>query len=346
MRTGWKYTLSIVAGLAILGGVLYVVGWRRILAQMHALGALGILAILANTLLAMALWILCWWIILRSYGARLPLGRVIGARFSGYAVSYLTPTLYFGGEPVRALLVAGSDDVPTTRIFATIVVERFLGGLSMIVFILVGSFHAMSSPQLPWSQKRIMIAGVAFITFWIVVGLINFAWNYKWISRSIRFLGVVLRRWRRPLHKAADKVSETEDEIHYAFTKHRKGTIAAFLVQTAATFLVYMRPQVFFGFSEGIRLTFLQLSLLFTFGILISSFLWITPGGLGTGEAAQIGIFRLVAPAVTAQGVVAYSLMFKFAEILLVAGGLYYLAQRGIRRLDAGGSERPSSGGT
>jgi len=341
LRTSWKYILSVTAGLAILGGVLYVVGWRRIFAQMHALGALGILAVLGNTLIAMAIWIFCWWIILRSYGIHLPLRRVIGARFSGYAVSYLTPTLYFGGEPVRALLVVDSADAPTTRIFATIIVERFLGGLSMIVFILVGSFYAMSSPQIPWGHKRILIGGVAFITFWIVIGLINFAGNYKWISRLIRLLGVPLKQWAVPLHRAADKVSETEDEIHHAFTKHRRGTIAAFLVQTAATFFVYMRPQVFFGFSAGMRLTFPQLSLLFTLNILISSFLWITPGGLGTGEAAQIGIFRLVAPTVTAQGVVAYSLMFKFAETLLVAGGLYYLAQRGIRRLGTGKGKGP-----
>jgi len=335
MRAGWKYTLSVVGGLGILGGVLYVVGWRRIFAQMHALGASGILSVLGTTLIAMAIWILCWWIILRSYGIRLPLRRVIGARFSGYAVSYLTPTLYFGGEPVRALLVVDSADAPTTRIFATIIVERFLGGLSMIVFILVGSFYAMSSPQISWGHKRILIGGVAFITFWIMVGLINFAGNYKWISRAIRLLGKSLKRWSEALHRAADKVSETEDEIHYAFTKHWKGTLIAFLVQTAATFFVYMRPQIFFGFSAGMRFTFPQLSLLFTLNILISSFLWITPGGLGTGEAAQIGIFRLVAPAIGAQGVVAYSLMFKFAETLLVAGGLYYLAQRGIRRFGA-----------
>ena len=205
----------------------------------------------------------------------------------------------------------------------------------MIVFILAGSFYAMTSPQIPWGQKRILIGGVAFITFWIAVGLVNFAGNFKWISRAIRLLGVPLSRWREPLHRAADKVSETEDEIHYAFTKHWKGTLVAFVVQTTATFFVYMRPQIFFGFSAGIRLTFPQLSLLFTLNILISSFLWITPGGLGTGEAAQIGIFRLVAPAVAAQGVVAYSLVFKFAEMLLVAAGLYYLAQRGIRRLSA-----------
>jgi uncharacterized protein (TIRG00374 family) len=341
-RNRWKVVLSIAVGLGLLAGVLYYVGWRQIFAQMRALGLPGIFGIVGSVLLAMAFWILSWWIILRSYGIRLPLPAVIGARLSGYAISYLTPTLYFGGEPVRALMVTGKTDAPTTRVFATVFLERFLGGISMIVFILVGSFFAISSPTLPWPEKRLLISGVGFITFWILVGLVDFAWNLKWISRPIRFLGVLFRRWRGPLGRAADKVSETEDEIHFAFTKHWRGTVLALLVQLLATFFVYMRPQVFFYFSSGQVFTFPQLSLLFTLTvILLSFFLWITPGGIGTGEAAIIGIFHLVAPSVSKHGAVAFSMMFKFAESILVVIGLYYLARRGIARI---GRRRPSEG--
>ena len=279
-RKPWVNALvSVVVGAAILGAVLYFVGWRAVLKQMLALGPSGILAVLSNVILAMIAWIVCWWIILRSYGIRLPWRRIIGARLSGYAVSYLTPTLYFGGEPVRALLVADKETAPATRVFATIVVERFLGGLSMITFILMGSFYAISSPAIPWSEKRILVAGVSFITFWILIGLINFAWNCKWISRAIRLLGRPIRRWRSALERAAGKVSETEDEIFRAFREHWRATFLAFLVQTAATFFIYMRPQFFFHFSAGISFTFPQLSLLFVFNIMLSFFLWITPGG-------------------------------------------------------------------
>jgi uncharacterized membrane protein YbhN (UPF0104 family) len=81
-----------------------------------------------------------------------------------------------------------------------------------------------------------------------------------------------------------------------------------------------------------VHFTFPQLSLLFVFNIMLSFFLWVTPGGLGTGEAALIGIFHLVSPSapIPGEAAVAYSLIFKFAEALLVGGGLYYLAQRGL----------------
>ncbi len=347
LRNGWKIILSVLIGIAILATVLHFVGWQRTFAEMRSLGALGILSVLANVLLSMTFWVLAWWVILRSYGIRLPLRNIIGARLAGYAVSYLTPTLYFGGEPVRAMLVVGKSDAPTTRIFATIVVERFLGGLSMIVFVLMGSFYALSSPQIPPSERRLLASAIGFVTFWILVGLVNFAGNFKWISRIIRWLRKPLARWKCPLWRAADKVSETEDEVYYAFTRHWKGTLAAFILQTIATFFVYTRPQFFFFFSAGLQLTFPQLSLIFAFTIMLSFFLWITPGGLGTAEAALVGIFALIIPSVTSAGVVAYSLIFKFAESVLVVLGMIYLTKRGVQYMKTRAEKKaPSASGS
>ena len=330
-RKGLNYTLSVVVGLGLLGGVLYYVGWRGVFHEINALGVVGIFAVTGDVFLAIVAWILSWWVVLRSYGIKLSLNGIVGARLSGYAVSYLTPSLYFGGEPIRAMMVVDRTPAPTTRIFATIVVERFLGGLSLVVFIFIGSFYAMISPRIAPEQRQIIMIGVAFIFFWIAIGLINFAGNFKWISRVIRLLRYPLPRWRNGFERAAEKVSETEDEIYDAFTRHWRGTLLAFVIQLLATFFVYMRPQVFFHFSAHTTFDFAQLSLLFTLNILLSSFLWITPGGLGTGEAVLIGIFRLVE--VGKEGAVAFSLMFKFVELLIVAIGLFYLFNKGIGQL-------------
>ena len=340
LRKGLNYTLSVVVGVGLLGGVLYYVGWRGIFAHITALGAAGIAGVAGDVLLTVVAWILCWLIILRSYGITLSLSSITAARLSGFAVTYLTPTLYFGGEPIRALMVVGRTPAPATRIFATIVVERFLGGLSLVVFVLIGSFYALISPHVSMVEKRIVIIGVPFICFWIVIGLINFAGNFKWISRMIRLLRYPLPRWRKAFKRAANKVSETEDEVYEAFTRHWKGTLLAFLIQTVATFFVYMRPQVFFHFSAHTTFGFPQLSLLFTLNIMLSFFLWITPGGLGTSEAALIGIYKLVG--VGKEGAVAFSLIFKFIEILFVVIGLVCLFNRGLGRASSPGTKHQS----
>jgi hypothetical protein len=217
--------------------------------------------------------------------------------------------------------------------------------MSMTLFILVGGFYAIVSPDIPAGEKRLLIGGLGFITFWVLVGLVNFAWNLKWMSRSIRWLGRVVPRWHDRLVRAAAKVSETEDEVSYAFTRHWKATLVVFLIQVAATLLTYLRPQVFFGAALGLRLSFSQLSLVFCLYILLGFFLWITPGGLGTSEAGAIGIFRLVAPSITTGQAVAYSLIFKFAEAIFVVIGIWYLMQRGLSFFGRKVSATHASGG-
>jgi len=332
LKKGLTYTLSIVVGLGLLGGVIYYVGWRSVLAQVDALGIVGATAIFGDVLLAIAAWILSWWVILRAYGVGLRFRSVVGSRLSGYAISYITPSLYFGGEPIRAAMVVHRTDAPTTRIVATIIVERFLGGLSLLLFIMIGAVYFVLSPAMALEQKHVVIAGVGFILFWVIIGLIDFAGNFKWISRGIRFLRhlVPIPRFKNGFNRAADKVAETEDEIYTAFTRHWRRTLLAFILQLIGTFFAYIRPQVFFYYSDHIVFNFAQLSLLFTLSIILSFFLWITPGGVGTGEMAMIGIFHLVAPEIGKGGAVTFSLMFKFFELIFVAIGLMYLFHRGI----------------
>ncbi len=339
LRKGLSYTLSIVVGVGLLGGVLYYVGWRNVLSQINALGIVGAAAVFGDVVLAIAAWILSWWVILRAYGVDLRFRSVVGSRLTGYAISYVTPSLYFGGEPIRAAMVVHRTDAPATRIVATIVVERFLGGVSLLLFILIGVVYAVLSPQIAPDQKHIVVAGVGLILVLIIIGIIDFAGNFKWISRAIRLIRHILPRFKNGINRAADKVAETEDEIYNAFTRHWRGTLLAFAFQVIATFFSYIRPQVFFYYSDHIVFNFAQLSLLFTLNIILSFFLWITPGGMGTGEMAMIGIFHLVAPEIGKEGAVTYSLMFKFFELIFVAIGLMYLFNRGIGTFKRKGKE-------
>ncbi len=334
LRSTLNFVGSILIGAASISLVLYFVGWRETLDAMRALSVVGILEVFGTVFLTVTAWVVGWRILLHAYGIRISLRRVAGARLSTYAVSYLTPTLYFGGEPFGALLVADKDTAPATRVWATIIVERFLLGVSFTLFMLVGGFYAVTSPAIPVTEKRILIAGLSFIAAWIVIGLVNFAWNLKWVSRIIRWLGRPLPRWQGRLARAAAKVSETEDEVSYAFSRHWKATILVFLIQVVTTVLTFLRPQVFFGASLGMQFTVGQLSIVFSLYILLGFFLWITPGGLGTSEAGAIGMFRLVAPTITTGQAVAYSLSFKLAEAVFVTIGVWYLMQRGLSLLE------------
>lgn len=329
MRKKISYLLSGAAGVALLIGIIYYIGWGDIYAEIVQLGIDGLGVLLLAVFISTSAGIASWWIILRSYGIKMPLRTICGSRLSGQAISYLTPSMYIGGEPVRALLVFSRTTTPKTRIAATIIIERFLSGLSFIVFILMGTIAALISPAISTQERILVLFGTLFIGGWLIAGLLNFTGNRKWISGFVRRLE---RRFpgKRFLVKVAEKVAETEEEIYVAFTSHRKGILIAFLIQSIATFFVYLRPYLFFYFARGMGFTLSQLSVLFTLNIMLSFFLWLTPGGIGIAEGGRIGIFALVG--VSRGGAVAFSLVIGFLELLFVAVGLFYLLHRGIRR--------------
>lgn len=341
LRKGLSYALSAVVGFGLLGGILYYTGWRGVLEQMRDLDWDGMMAVAATVVLGVTAAGVSWWIILRSYGIRLSFLIVGGSWLSSYAVTYLTPSMYFGGEPIRAILIADRSRAPATRVVATIVVERVIGGLSLIIFVLIGTACALASSEVPPAQKRVVLAGAAFVALWIGMGLLNFAGNFKWISRATRWLGRPIPRGREWFDRAALKVSETEDEIHHAFANHRRAILLVFVFQMLASFFAFMRPQVFFHFSAGRTFDFSQLSLLFTLNIFLGMFLWITPGGVGMSEAALIGIYKLVN--VGKEGAVAFSLSYKCVEFAVVAIGVSYMLNRGIGRIVRSLKERSQS---
>jgi uncharacterized protein (TIRG00374 family) len=334
LRSTLSFVASVLIGAASISLVLYFVGWRETLGAMRELHVAGALEVFGVVLLTVGLWVVGWGMLLRAYGIRVSFRRVAGARLSTFAVSYLTPTLYFGGEPFGAFLIADKATAPATRVWATIIVERFLLGVSLTLFMLVGGFYAAMSPAIPAPEKRASIAGLAFIAAWIVIGFINFARNLKWVSRIIRWLGRVMPRWQGRFQRAAAKVSETEDEVSYAFTRHWKVTVVVFLIQVVTALVTFLRPQVYFGATLGVRFAISQLAILYALYILLGFLFWITPGGLGTSEAGAIGILRLIAPSITTGQAVAYSLSFKLAEAAFVAIGVWYLMQRGLSLLE------------
>jgi glycosyltransferase 2 family protein len=66
-----------------------------------------------------------WVVLLRQSGIRVGAWQVFRARLSGCAVTSLTPSAYFGGEPVRAALL--KDPSMTWRqVFATIAVDKYI----------------------------------------------------------------------------------------------------------------------------------------------------------------------------------------------------------------------------
>lgn len=316
-------------GLGLLATILYFVGLRNTFTHIIQLGWRGFLVLAALVMLTLMLWALSWLIILRAYGISAKWGAVWRARLSGFAISYLTPSMYFGGEPVSVYLLTKAEQAPPTKITATVIITKFLEGINLILFLYTGGFFALTALPLPVRQEVTLLAGSLILGGLLALGFINFAGRRFWATRLlVLFKGILPAK--RLMGWVIEKVRETEEYVFEAFRYHRRQTLIAFFVTLLATLCVYLRPLVFFYFSQKIVFSFAQLSLFFALSVLLGALFWLTPGGIGIFEGGMIGILSL--GGIGAGGAVAFALSIRPLEFVAVGLGLFYMMGFGLRQ--------------
>ncbi len=329
-------------GLGLFAGLLYASGPGRVWQELRAVGVGGLLAVVGNVALSFFAWTLSWFLLLRGAGIALPWKKVLSPMLAGSAVTYLTPSAYVGGEPVRVYWVAKETGVSLARVAATVLVERLLAGVSLLAFLALGGFFAFISPTMAPADKGAVGLGLGLMALFWVLGLVAFLGNRRWLSRSLGALG----RWvpgRGAWARLAQSAAAMEHQIHQVFARCPGHALAALLLQLLTVFLTYIRPQMFLYFARQALFTFPQLSLFFTLNVFIGAFLWLTPGGLGLADGGRAGVFRLLG--IPVSSAFAYNLLFRFVEFIQVGLGLYLLMRQGLLRGQAGRPQVPMERG-
>ncbi len=353
--------VSAILGAGILLGVLIYLGWgsvpsqglalwARFLAgvgivvnQIGMLGLWGFLSLTGIILATLICWSLSWWIILRAYGVRVSWWATWRARVCGFAITYLTPSMYLGGEPASVYLIAREQQgaSPATRIVATILVAKLLEGLCLLAFIYLGVYYALVTKLLPLDDTGAIVTGMVLFGVFLALLMVNLAGHRLWGTRVLGWLKERLP-WKRALEIAQVKVREVEEDVFIAFREHGRATLLAFFLNLLATFFVYLRPQVFFLFALRAFFPWSYLSVIYTLFIFLGAFFWITPGGTGIFEVGSWGIFSLFplislvthAPiAVPQESAIAFALTLKTIEFPLVGLGLFYLIRVGFLKI-------------
>ncbi len=325
--------MLILVGLGLFAGLIYLSGPGLVWAELKAVGGLGFAAVVGNALLSFLTWSLSWYVLLR--GAQIPVRwtQVLPPMLAASAVTYITPSAYLGGEPVRVYWLAKATGTSLPHVSATVLVERLLAGLSLLAFASIGGFFALFSKTMPLADKGAIALGLGTMAFLLALGVISFSRNFQWLSRSLRVLAKMVR-WRGILSRLATSAADMETQIYQVFV-HRLGhALLSLFLQLVTVFLTYIRPQIFFYFTKQTLFTFPQLSLFFTLNTFISAFLWITPGGLGLTDGGRAGVFKLLG--INIASAFAYTVLFRFMEMIQVGCGLYLLLSQGLLRWQRG----------
>src|SRR5271157_2707335 len=129
MKARISRPLKIIIEVAVLAGIVVLfialLDPEKLRGYLQRVTPDSILGLMVFQLAIHFVGMLQWMVLLRESGIRKSAWHVFWARLSGCAFTSLTPSAYFGGEPVRAAILK-DDSMSYQRIFATIAVDKYI----------------------------------------------------------------------------------------------------------------------------------------------------------------------------------------------------------------------------
>lgn len=319
--------ISTLFGLALLVTMVWIARPAAILGRIAALGPAGTGAFIGAVIVGFSFGVEGWRKLLRSYGVKHSFLQTFGMMAGAYGVTYLTPSFYLGGEPVRAFAASDGFTRRSNEVIATIFIERLIYLIVIAAFLLAGGVIGLGRSGIPEGLQLgiVGLAGAALVVSGIAV--VGMSRRATWTSR---LTAAVLRRlpqWRW-VERLQDGLVHVETEVNAAFVHHRRATLTAAALFVLSVGTSVLSPLVFLSFAYEMMLSVEQLLLFFALSVAISAFSWITPGGIGVTEGGYAAVFAVMGLPI--DGAVAFSLMQKLASMCIVGVGVIYLTRHGI----------------
>lgn len=271
-----------LAGLVLLGTMVWQVGLTDLLASFRAVGPWLLPFILLESI-PMVLHTMAWAACFASGQLAVGFWRLCLVRLAGSTINQVTPTATIGGEIVKVLLLTPS--LPREQAAASVVIDKASYTLAQTCYVALGLLYATSHLALP-AELQISLACTIVLLFLGLGGFIAFQ-RYGLLSKCLLWLGRfnVARQRLARLHQ---HLVPLEAGLAAYYTAHPWRFVVSLLLHG-------------FGFALGSVQTFLLLKLLLgpeapgmaealTVTVVAGTLdqaLFFVPGGLGTMEGIR-----------------------------------------------------------
>lgn len=340
----YKAALILLAGILVVGGIMYLVGFDETVAVMLTIPLQYIVLLLAIQFAMIIISAAKWRFILRK--TKVSFRNLLASTTVGYLVNNLTPFALVGGEPVKAYTLSKSEGISPEKSLASVIVDLFLeifpifllSGLAMFLIILYG---------IPVEIAVVLgfAALILVVLFFLSITLVtNEGFTLKVIGWFIKVISRVpfLKKRAAYLRSEVDAVCS---RFHNAVKEHLLDNTTLFfgtLISLCGWFLRLLRVYVIFR-AIGIDISLSVLVIVQAVAVVLS-FFPLLPGALGIWEGANIALFVLlgasdgVTPVKATTVTLIDRFLFYWIPSLLGVFGALYL-RLNVSRLFEGGIE-------
>jgi len=314
---------SLLVGISIFFGVLWNTGFTKIGGVLSKIswGYLG-LFLLVSVLILLAR-VLKWTIILRTKKVKVSFFKLLLCKISGIAVSFLTPSAFFGGGIAMSYLLK-KDKVRTHVSISSVLLDKSFELISNSLLTLIGIIVLVTNFAIPDNTMWTLLTAPI-----ILMGVIYYFYQRMkskkgFFTSIIKFLGL---NKIEALKNMDEPVEKCEKEMSKFFRKKKKESLFALGISAGAWLLMFLEFK-FILLSMGHNVSWI---IIFS-AMAVVGFAYIipVPAALGALEAGQASLFSLVG---LGAGVgVVLSLLIRVRDIMWTFIGLSYLSLHGLIR--------------
>jgi len=280
-------SISWMIGILLFAFLVYKIGPIRIWENIKNLTLLKFLILFLLHFLYFVFRTLNWKIIFEKYEEKVSFNHLIAARIAGDAISYLTPSAYLGGEPVRAIMAARSN---RGKSLASVIIDKTIEILTIVLLIIVGVIIAITQIPMPNQYKFLFIMFMIGATLFAL--FISIKQRHGFLLWIVKALEKIKIRFRF-IEKKRDKIEEIDFHISGFYRDHRKTFLLVFLLYSLE--FLFWTGEIFLTllFINAEGATFLNSFLITTLGSFVIIMPTI-PASLGTYEVTYVAIFVLL----------------------------------------------------
>ena len=315
-------TFSLILGFALFFVALKKVGLENIVSAISVLSLWQLLLILGIMLLALLIGAFRWKLVLNTqYPTPVPFFDILIAKTVGHSINYLTPIIFAGGEPFKAIVLKGRTKIPLDKAAISIVIEEVIFLSISFLFVILGMFFFFAHFTIPPIFSFLLVVIILFCLIML----------YLFYSRTIRkapdgkgfftfFIEIFHLDRVSIINGVKTKVSEAEKEIS-DFFRYKKGKLAEVSVLAVLEILLIL-------LSYWLVVIFLKQELNFGEIVSINAFIHLValipiPAALGSFEWSQAFIFYLFG--LGSNTGIAFSLIVRCVTLIIAALGILLL---------------------
>ena len=258
-----------------------------------------------------------WFFILKTQDQGLKFRLLLLAKLVGFSFSYLTPVVFFGGEPVRYAILKEESNVPSKHIISSIILDKLILFLASSVFFLTGVFAFIFYLSTNLFTK-LMITGLvllgSLLGFFLYLKLQSITLKegiFSWLMRKLYLSNIRVFKERKGV------IKEIEQEISHFFNADKKTLLKIFIMGGIEIFLIILSFWFIVIFLGG----YLALFKIFAINSMTALASVVPlPAALGSLEVSQAFLFQFFNLS-QANGV-AFSLIFRGINLLFAFFGI------------------------